>query len=240
VSRQYSLCRSVGSGIPFILGDGADAVTVLLQPMRLVDWGVLEQKLLFERKRALDLDNLDTETAALLKDTLKADRSIDLGDLFSYADTRPGATWRLWLSLRLQYPYWQCVEWIDTLVGQKRFEEYVGAATQIDGIDLYAGFDWPKLRAQEFVSKVRKTQDQDLDWRLHVHVAAEAHNISPREFGELTIYEARLLLCDRETLEGKVKLTPEEHKMYINVRQAEKYYETQQAERRNVGLPLKG
>jgi hypothetical protein len=229
----------VGSGIPFVLGDEPDAVTVLLHPMRLKDWGAIEQTLLLERKRALALTNLSEEQYEVLKDSLKQDRSINMEDLIDYASTVSGAPWRLWLSLRQEYPYWQCLDWVDALVAQRRFEEYLVAAAQADGIDLFANLDWPKLPFQEELSLIRKSkkQEQSVDWKLHISAIAEGYHISPAEVGELTYYQARVLLWDRESLQGNIKLTPEEFRNVVTTRKARKFYEEKLAAQQSAASP---
>lgn len=220
---QYALCRSVGSGIPFSLGEGGDAVTVLLEPMRIRDWGVLEQMLLLRRKQETMLGDLDETAYEALKETLKTNRSVPVEDLFSYASTQEGATWRLWLSLRGKYSHCQCVQWVDTLAGTKRLGDYLVCAAQADGIDLFASLDWPVLPYQEELETLRKHKKSGVvDWKLHMSALAELYNLSPAQIGELTVYQVRLLLWDREALQGKISMTPDEHRDIIWMRKAKR------------------
>lgn len=199
------------------------------------DWGVIEQMLLLQRKKETFLSDLDDDATEALKETFKLNRSVPIEDLFAFASTQEGATWRLWLSLRGQYSHCHCVQWVDNLAATHRLGDYLVVAAQADGIDLFASMDWPSLPFQEELAALRKNKKAgDVDWKLHMSAMAEMYNLSPAQIGELTVYQVRLLLWDREALQGKVTLTPDEHQNLVAMRKAKRFYAQKQAAQANA------
>lgn len=209
--------------------------------MRLVDWGVLEQHLLLKRKQSIILDDLPQEVVDGLKESIKIDRSVPLNELIDYASTPTGAIWRLWLSLREKYSYSQCAEWIANLDSDGKLGEYLAIAAQIDGIDIFASLDWPVLPFQKELELLHAKKNEgktSVDWKVQISVLAEVYHLSPTAVGELTIYQARVLTWDREALQGRIKLTPDEHRNVVAMRKAHRFYAEKQAAQQNAESPL--
>ena len=208
-------------------------------PMRLVDWGTLEQLLLLRRKQSINLEDLPEHVRSSLADQIKADRSVPINELIHYASTREGASWRLWLSLRTQYPHCQCVKWVDTLAEENRLGEYLAVSLQIDGLDTFADMDWPRMPyAEELASMNSGKQSVSVDWKVHTNAVAELYGVGPHEFGELTYYQARLLLWDREALSGKFKISREQAKHIATLSERQKLYAQKLAAQKSASSPL--
>lgn len=209
--RHYALCRAVGAGVPFWIDKQDDPV--ILHPMRLKDWGVVEQSILLQRKKDYPVDGLPED---IIEELGKLSRSVSLADLSNYVLSPENAHWRLWLSLRGTREYTQCVADIQKLQTEDRFREYTVCANQADGTDYFALMDWP---VHPFHNEMQQLQGQKknnkLDWKVEVHVLCEVYGISPAEVGELSIYQFRMLQWSSDSLRGKFTAIPSEELRHL-------------------------
>lgn len=204
--QHQCLCRAAGSGVPFEIGGDLR----IIYPLRLKDWGVIEQHLLVLQKKAVPLDDLTSELFEVIRNETKVHKSIDLVDLFNYSTdlNGDGPALRLWLALRQQETYAQCQQWIRDLAQNGSFRDIVVIQNQADGIDMFALLDWPD-RQPQWVEEMagKKEKNRVVDWKVEAHALAELFHLDPISFGELTLYQVRLLQWDLKSLQGTAEIS---------------------------------
>lgn len=209
MTSHLALSRAFAAGLPFDIGGELR----LLEPMRLRDWGVLEQILLMQQKEATSVESLPADVASLLHEEIKLSRSVDLGDIIQFSTTEEGAGYRLWLALRQQHSHANCAGWVHETIQQGRFPKLVATHNQADGIDLFAYLDWPKILEVP-------GGDKSQDWKTTVRWMAEFYHFDPQTLGDQTLYQIRLLQWDLNRLQGR--MSKEEAKQVIFARRLEK------------------
>ena len=195
------LSRAVGAGIPhFILGEMR-----MLYPMRLCDWGALEQWILSQRSESLDVAvtarrAIGPEVAKVLREEVRSIGRVSNEEFNAFVSTDFAIHLSLWMCLRFSVPFEECQN-----VGRDDAKEFVRVRDQISGVDIMSSFDW-KPDFDEDDNPTKETKG----WLATIKSIAEAWcpGLSPSQIGELTFHNFRILTSDFDQLAGRRKKMP--------------------------------
>lgn len=202
------LSRVMGSAVPVRL----DGRVALLWPMRLVDYGTCENLLLSRETTPLQLlaegshrqmpgpmfDRLYREA---YRETARSNQ-VSRHRLNEWLDGPEGLCYSVWLGLRRDMPSWGFaeVERAIRLLDDSGRRTLARLRDQASGVDLLATADWP-LRDRD------ESPVKPICWRRVYRMMIEDAQISSLSIPELTIYQAYLILCDKDSVGGRVRMS---------------------------------
>lgn len=204
---MHGLCRAIGAGIPYEFAGR----TRILHPLRLVDWGVCEQLLLAGHQDAFDFAigsrlAIGKEIRPALREACKKTNYLSFEDVSDFIDTEHGIVLTAWLCFRGAFEYQECEAWFQNSKLQERIR-FCRMRNQVSSVDLMAHLDWPLSL---------ETDNTKTNWMTWIRAASEliCPGLSPQQVGELTLYQFRMLTCERKELDGVVSIHQSELREY--------------------------
>lgn len=159
--------RAVGAGVPIPL----DGETLILQPLTLEDFGLLEQKILADRPNPMDLarqqvrelygakeipaESKDKLAESILREAREEARRVNKAsnaDVVQYMDSVPGLAFTYWLMLRREHgEKWSPERLCEHLqrASQQEFERLLKLRDQASGIDEMGNSTGPTQTKQK-------------------------------------------------------------------------------------------
>lgn len=200
-----------------------DNATWLMQPLRLRDWGTIEQHLLFhdpgnplrDLNRAAGQLQDDPELAQHLLELTRADlrsnkrrRTIGQKQVMAWIGTPEGIVLSLWLCLRhnsnQRFHTLEGVERCLSELPQRSLEELVRLRDQLSGTDLLASSDWidplEGVRPSRRAKRLKMLDETFIPWRTNCYTWLIDAGVTPEVIGNWTLYELKLYTSSRDDL----------------------------------------
>lgn len=207
---MHGLCRAIGAAVPYDINGMR-----LLYPMRLCDWGVCENTILYPNTEAFDFAvqsrlTIGKEIRPALREACKQNNYLSFEDVNDFIDTPAGIVLTAWLCCRGSLTYEECEQWVQGLTPERQ-RLFCRTRNYVSAVDLMATLDWqPSLG----------TDGTKTNWPTWIRAVSEliCPGMSPQQVGGLTLYQLRMLTCNHKELEGTVEVPSSELATYLKRR----------------------
>lgn len=223
-----ALARAAGAGVSAIIG----GKRFLIHPLCLRDYGIVENEILKSRVNPVEAARLaiqanqgsfdDQQADYLLtkayRDAATRNKATD-EEILSWIDSRSGLSFTLWLAIRKDQVI-DC-EWLESEISNLNKDRALELARYRDiasGVNEFVNYDWPDSRPKKtetfmgwFERRNAEKVESYQSWRYIYRELAEVYQwADPQTVGNLTYYQARMIMCDKKALGGVQKMSPEE------------------------------
>jgi hypothetical protein len=204
------LCRAVAAPLPIRIGGQLR----LLSPLRLVDYGTIENYLLAQRPSPLmavrksllgiPVEVVGSLVEAAVEEERRLPNYIDPDSMQRYLETRTGSALALWLMLSRHQPakFDEADEYVHALPDDE-FERLLVTQATINGLTEASERDWLRTTAVDD-DEAQPAKRKRFNWKYAVRQLCEAYmGLTPSDVGELTMYTFRELYIEAANVRGR-------------------------------------